>query len=343
MVRWAAIGLSLAISAAHAAEGPRLALVIGNSTYAGLPPIAACAASVGVVSAALRRAGFAVAERLNVSNGGMGAAITEFGDAVARAPGGAALAYVCGYAVGFDGRVFLLPASASLQRETDALTQGVVGRLLVGTVLNSEARAGLVLLDGVGKPGATAPVPLGALVSPPMTDGKGFAAVHSAVTLPSGPTPLAAAVSAGLAPPNIELRAMLGELRAALQGSPGLAVAVHEPANPTWLVGGPPAPPPAPPPPAPPPPAPATASTVPDPAPTPPAAAPPTKPDAPNEADRRRAQLALQRLGYYSGRIDGVYGADTLAAIRRFQHELGAAMTGRLTTEQAARLLADGR
>jgi peptidoglycan hydrolase-like protein with peptidoglycan-binding domain len=50
-------------------------------------------------------------------------------------------------------------------------------------------------------------------------------------------------------------------------------------------------------------------------------------------------QLALQRLGYYAGQVDGVFGPESLAAIRRFQHELGAEMTGRLTADQAARLL----
>lgn len=34
----------------------------------------------------------------------------------------------------------------------------------------------------------------------------------------------------------------------------------------------------------------------------------------------RRIQLALQRLGYYKDKVDGVVGQDTLAAIRRFQH-----------------------
>ena len=62
-----------------------------------------------------------------------------------------------------------------------------------------------------------------------------------------------------------------------------------------------------------------------------------------NEADRRRVQLALQRLGYYDGQVDGRFGPESLAAIRRFQHEVGAEMTGRLTTEQAGRLLQDGR
>jgi peptidoglycan hydrolase-like protein with peptidoglycan-binding domain len=58
------------------------------------------------------------------------------------------------------------------------------------------------------------------------------------------------------------------------------------------------------------------------------------------EADRRRVQAALAVLGYYGGRVDGQFGPETRAAIRRFQHEIGADMTGRLTAEQAGRLVA---
>jgi peptidoglycan hydrolase-like protein with peptidoglycan-binding domain len=48
----------------------------------------------------------------------------------------------------------------------------------------------------------------------------------------------------------------------------------------------------------------------------------------------------LARLGYYAGTPDGVYGPETRAAMRRFQHEIGAEQTGRLTGEQAAQLIA---
>ncbi len=55
--------------------------------------------------------------------------------------------------------------------------------------------------------------------------------------------------------------------------------------------------------------------------------------------ERRRVQEALARLGYYAGEIDGLFGPETRAAIRRFQHEIGVEMTGVITGAQAARLL----
>ena len=58
-----------------------------------------------------------------------------------------------------------------------------------------------------------------------------------------------------------------------------------------------------------------------------------------SEADRRRVQEALRHLGYYKERVDGVFGPGTRAGIRRFQHDIGAKTTGRLTAEEASRLV----
>jgi type IV secretory pathway VirB10-like protein len=60
--------------------------------------------------------------------------------------------------------------------------------------------------------------------------------------------------------------------------------------------------------------------------------------DQMSEQDRRRIQLMLATMGYYSGRIDGTFGPETRAAIRRYQFEIKSEMTGRLSAEQATRL-----
>jgi peptidoglycan hydrolase-like protein with peptidoglycan-binding domain len=57
-------------------------------------------------------------------------------------------------------------------------------------------------------------------------------------------------------------------------------------------------------------------------------------------ADRRQVQEALQRLDYYKGPVDGIFGPLTRAAIRRFQQQnIGADATGHLTADQANRLV----
>ena len=58
-----------------------------------------------------------------------------------------------------------------------------------------------------------------------------------------------------------------------------------------------------------------------------------------SDQDRRQIQLVLARMGYYSGRIDGTFGPETRAAIRRYQFEIKAEMTGVLSAEQATKLV----
>ena len=346
---------ALAAHPAGAAETSRLALVIGNSAYVGLPPLQACFASMNVVAASLKRAGFDVTERLNPSNGAMGAALGAFGDAVAAAPGSVAVVYVCGYATQFDGRVFLLPASARLERDTDALTQGMLARLLLGSVADPALRTGLLLLDSVALPGKGGAVPpdagLGTLPA-----GVGLVGTYSQATPASGPTTLATTLASAMAAPDVEATELLLRVRTALDGASGLSAMIRPPERTGNLTGGPP---PAPPPPAlpaivavpaPPPPVVEAPASPPAPAPAPaPLVSPsvtgpdPTAPAVMGEVERRDVQAALLRLGYYAGRADGVIGPETLAAIRRFQHEAGAEMTGRLTVGQASRLLAGSK
>jgi len=97
---------------------------------------------------------------------------------------------------------------------------------------------------------------------------------------------------------------------------------------------------------APAPPAPATASQAPVPgsnqAAKPPAPPPTATMPAENKmsaANRRNVQEALRQRGYYHGPVDGIFGARTRAAIRRFQNSIGAKSTGYLTAVEASRLV----
>jgi len=337
LVLCALVPLTRTANAAPAADGRRVALVIGNADYSALPALPACTASANVVTAALKRAGFDVAERLDLSNGEMGAAIADWD---ASSSGASAVAYVCGYAGGYDNRAFLLPVSARIERDTDTLTQGILAKSLLDAAVRSRAKAALVLVDAVARPASTGRLALDTLAGAAPTAAVGFAAASTTATPPQGATPLAVALSATLATSGteIEIDKLLDALRQRVAASPGMQFAARAPSSPVWLVGGPaPAPPPPSPAATPPPPATPTAA-----APAPPAPPPAVGPDEAHmtDADRRRIQGALLRLGYYDGRVDGIFGPDTRAAIRRFQHEIGAEMSGRITPEQSGRLLA---
>jgi hypothetical protein len=323
---WAACVL-LALAGPARAAGPRAALVIANSAYATLPALPVCAASANVVGAGLRRAGFEVTDRRDLTNGEMGAAIADFAAGPAHAPDSSAVIYVCGYAVDLAGRDFLLPASAVIERDGDAMTQGMLAKSVVDAMRRSGARAGLVLLDAVADPKSETALHLDSLAPAPPGP-VGFAGAATKGAPPQGPTPFSAAISAGLAPASIELGGFLQTLAA--QVGSAQPVSLGLPGGAVWLFGEPP-----------PPPSPPVVAAPPAevPAPPPPAALPDE--DHMTEIDRRAVQSALQRLGYYSGRVDGRFGADTRAAIRRFQHEIGAEMTGRILPDQSGRLLAN--
>lgn len=327
----AALGslLLLTPSTAHAASA-REALVIGNGTYASLPPLPACLLSAHAVAAALRAMGFQVIEHEDVSSGGADAAIGEFSKQLAAAPGASAVVYSCGYSTAFNDRPFLLPVSARISRPADVLTQGVLAKSLTDVLARGGVGSSVVAMDVVPMPDAPAALHFDMLTQSSLPDGLGLIAA-SQVKPPDAPTPLAAALVANLKGAEVQTGSLLANLQQRISNEKSVALAVlRPPVAPGYLVGAPAPPPIAQATPAPP-------VTAAPPAPPPPTAFPPD--EQMTDADRRRVQTALTRLGYYDGKIDGIFGPDSRAAIRRYQHELGVDMTGRLTAEQAGKLV----
>jgi hypothetical protein len=319
--------LLLASPTLHAAPA-REALVIGNGTYSALAPLPACLLSAHAVAAALRALDFHVVEREDVSSGGADAAIGEFAAQVAAAPGAAAFIYSCGYATSFNDRPFLAPVSARIARAADVLAQGILAKSLIDVLARGGAGPSVVAFDVVPMPEAPAALHLDALAQASLPDGLGLIATSQAKP-PDAPTPLAASRVANLKGPEVQVAALLNGVQQQVGANRSVTLAAFRPpVAPGYLAGAPP----------PPPPAPSPSATTPAPAVAGPAAALPADEQL-TDSDRRRVQIALVRLGYYDGRIDGVFGPDSRAAIRRYQHELGADMTGRLTAAQATRLV----
>jgi len=314
-------GLAMAWASAALAQPPR-ALVIGNGVYAFLPPLPGCLASAKLVASALRGAGVSVTEKTDLSSGAMQAAL----DAFTHGSGNGALIYICGYASGFNDRDFMLPVSASVARPPDVLAQGVLAKSIVDA---ASGATGAVVLDTVAVPNASVPLGFDILKTMKLPAGTGVAVAAESAPA-DGPTSVATALGAVVKSPGFDMGAVLKALRASVPSSAGTRFVVMRASEAPASVAPPPhaTAPPSPPPPV---------VAVAPPAVTPPAVVPDEA--HMTDADRRRIQIALAQLGYYDGRIDGLFGPDTQAAIRRFQHELKADMTGTLTPEQVARLL----
>lgn len=344
----AAAALILAAPLPTWAQPAGLALVVGNASYTAvptIPPLPGCAGGTRELSASLQALGFTVTERQNTGRGELDAAIAGFARALRDAPGTTAVAYICGHMATQGTRLFLLPVSASLQRDTDVLTQGVLARLVLDAMGRARVRAGLIVLDG----GTLAQAEAMAALDMP-TENIGLAAAQGA------PGPLADALAEELKGPRVVLGDVLAGLRRRMPE--GALATLKAPAQVVELTR----------PQAPPPSAPAAAAVQPIPvspapvtapsaapassAPVPTGVAPAAPAVIPQEApsllleeraltwaDRRRVQQALAQMGYYVGAADGAFGPNTRAAIRRYQFELGAELTGTLTPAQAGRLL----
>jgi hypothetical protein len=350
----------LAATGGRAVAASGQALVIGEASYASLPALPGCALSAHAVAAALRGLGFAVDEQVDGSSGALYAAIGGLTKRLAAAPKAPAFVYFCGYATRYEDRPFVLPVSASVDRPADALTQGLLAKTLVGAASGGKTAAAVLALDTVAMPNGPAVLPLDALMRPALPPTLGYIAT---VTRAPGntPTPFATALVPLLHGTKVDSGRLLTDIQQQMAGLKTAAVvSLHVPDTVMSLTAPPvvaqpvvaatpapsssaatPAPsssaatPAASPPVAP-------AAAVGSPAAPPPASVAAVKalPDEDQMTDdqRRLVQRALAHLGYYDARTDGVFGPETHAAIRRWQHEVHAPMTGHLTAGEASKL-----
>lgn len=327
------LGLAITCCGVGAArsEPSRIALVIANSQYANFPAISRCGPAAATARDGLRAKGFEVIERNNLGRGEFDTAIGLLAHRVAAAPTAIAAVYYCGYAADFSNRSFLLPVSAVLTRDNDLLSQGVLVKSVIGSLRRTSDSAGLVLLDVFQPPNAPSGR-MGQLADQLPTSS--FAVV-AAGNEPNGEgvTALAlglrdelSATDAGVSSVTNGLRRRLAKELVPAQviaATADAALSVEKrPESPTAVSIAPPLPP-----------------AVPQPS----FKGPPQRvmvdEDQMSESDRRQVQTVLANIGYYSGRIDGTFGPETRAAIRRYQFEIKGELTGRLTAEQATRLV----
>ncbi|EJW09522.1 hypothetical protein A33M_1215 [Rhodovulum sp. PH10] len=143
----AALGLVLAllsIAASPAAAQERVALVIGNGAYKNAPPLPNPPNDAADVAAALRRIGFTVFEGRDLDRRAMVETVRAFGRALDRAK--IALFFYAGHGLQVNGKNYLVPVDASLERAGDLSFETIdIGQVLAW--MEEDTRVNLVFLD----------------------------------------------------------------------------------------------------------------------------------------------------------------------------------------------------
>lgn len=148
---WRAVALlALAVLysafATNAHAQARVALIIGNSAYAGTP-LKTTHADAGIVSETLRAAGYDVTDLRDVKQADIGQALRAFLDKVATGGGTAAFFYYAGHAAQYSGENYLIPADAQIASAADIAQQGFRLNEFLTALAGTPAAARVVVLD----------------------------------------------------------------------------------------------------------------------------------------------------------------------------------------------------
>jgi uncharacterized caspase-like protein len=139
---WLAAALLLACQPAWA--GKRVALVLGNSAYRNVAPLANPVNDGALIAATLKDGGFDVDSRHDLSSLDTRRALREFTERANDAD--IAVIYYAGLGIELDGSDYLLPVDARLERDTDVFDEGFsLDRLLQAVEPAKQLR--LVILD----------------------------------------------------------------------------------------------------------------------------------------------------------------------------------------------------
>jgi uncharacterized caspase-like protein/formylglycine-generating enzyme required for sulfatase activity len=176
--RLALLTLSLLCSALSWGAETRIALVIGNSSYTAgsLPNPANDARMIGDT---LKGLGFEVIPRTNADQTTMKRAIQEFGERLEKAgPAAVGLFYYAGHGVQLNGKNYLIPTTAHIEREGDVEIEAVSADWVIEQMRYARNRLNIMILDacrnnpfihnsrGIGGNGlATIEAPAGILIA----------------------------------------------------------------------------------------------------------------------------------------------------------------------------------
>ena len=126
-------------------DAPRMALVIGNSTYREAPlrnPVNDAAS----IAARLRSFGFDVTIKLNVKQADMKTVIRDFGVEL-KEKGGIGVFYYAGHGVQMNGQNYLIPVDANIEKPLDVEVESIDLQRILNELDYANNQMNLVILD----------------------------------------------------------------------------------------------------------------------------------------------------------------------------------------------------
>lgn len=124
----------------------RVALVIGNSAYAGAAALDNPANDATAMAAALKRLGFSVIQISDGSRAQMLEAIQSLGNNL-RAKSGVGVLYYAGHGLQLDWRNYMVPVNATLANASEVPGQAVDLDVVLQTFKSAGSRMNIVILD----------------------------------------------------------------------------------------------------------------------------------------------------------------------------------------------------
>ncbi len=217
----------LALAALLGAASPavaetRVALVIGNSTYAHAPRLANPRNDAELMASSLEGVGFAVTRVLDADQRTMKRAMVEFGRAL-RSSDAVGLFYYSGHGVQVHGENYLIPVNANIKDLSEVSFEGVNVNEFLATMERAAARINIVVLDACrnnpfasGSRGATRGL---ARVEAPRGTYIAYATSPGATALDgqSGNSPYTAALAQAIATPGLSIEQVFKQTRAQVQ------------------------------------------------------------------------------------------------------------------------------
>jgi tetratricopeptide (TPR) repeat protein len=126
------------------ADDRRVALVIGNSAYQSVAPLANPRNDAADLTEALTLAGFEVIEGLDLTRNEMTSTIREFVDQLDGASTG--LFFYAGHGLQVDGRNYMIPTDMVLRSEADLQLQAIDMNLVLAQ-MERDPRVNIIMLD----------------------------------------------------------------------------------------------------------------------------------------------------------------------------------------------------